>query len=78
MWVASAVGAASAAAGAATAWAAGDWRACGGGLWGGRAGGRGWVPAKDGPPALPPAYMAWNGVRTPSLFTIHNLAYQGL
>lgn len=49
------------------------------------AGGRGalgWQPglvhANDWPSALTPAYMAWNGVRTPSLFTIHNLAYQGL
>ncbi|HCI3974485.1 TPA: glycogen synthase GlgA [Pseudomonas aeruginosa] len=48
---------------------------------GGR-GAQGWQPglvhANDWPSALTPAYMAWNGVRTPSLFTIHNLAYQGL
>ncbi|WP_208538021.1 glycogen/starch synthase, partial [Pseudomonas aeruginosa] len=44
---------------------------------GGR-GAQGWQPglvhANDWPSALTPAYMAWNGVRTPSLFTIHNLA----
>ncbi|GJD50655.1 Glycogen synthase [Methylobacterium crusticola] len=28
--------------------------------------------------ALAPAYLAWRGQRTPSVLTIHNLAYQGL
>ncbi|WP_373325051.1 glycogen synthase GlgA [Methylobacterium organophilum] len=28
--------------------------------------------------ALAPAYMAWRGIRLPSVLTIHNLAYQGL
>ncbi|MGX7703587.1 glycogen synthase GlgA [Methylobacterium sp. Gmos1] len=28
--------------------------------------------------ALAPAYLAWLGLRTPSVLTIHNLAYQGL
>ncbi|GEO98683.1 glycogen synthase 1 [Methylobacterium haplocladii] len=28
--------------------------------------------------ALAPAYLAWRGARTPSVLTIHNLAYQGL
>ncbi|KMO12770.1 glycogen synthase GlgA [Methylobacterium indicum] len=28
--------------------------------------------------ALAPAYLAWRGLRTPSVLTIHNLAYQGL
>lgn len=28
--------------------------------------------------ALAPAYMAWLGIRRPSVLTIHNLAYQGL
>ncbi len=36
------------------------------------------VHANDWPAALAPAYMAWKGVSTPSVFTIHNLAYQGL
>jgi starch synthase len=32
----------------------------------------------DWPAALAPAYLAWSGSRTPSILTIHNLAYQGL
>lgn len=28
--------------------------------------------------ALAPAYLAWRGVRLPSVLTVHNLAYQGL
>jgi starch synthase len=36
------------------------------------------VHAHDWPAALAPAYMRWRGQRTPCVFTIHNLAYQGL
>lgn len=36
------------------------------------------VHANDWPAGLTPAYMAWRGLATPSIFTIHNLAYQGL
>jgi starch synthase len=36
------------------------------------------VHANDWPTALTPAYMAWQGQTTPSVFTIHNLAHQGL
>jgi starch synthase len=36
------------------------------------------VHANDWPGALAPAYMVWRGLRTPCVFTIHNLAYQGL
>jgi starch synthase len=36
------------------------------------------VHANDWPTALTPAYMAWRGQKTPSVFTIHNLAHQGL
>ncbi|MDH4567579.1 glycogen synthase GlgA [Pseudomonas sp. BN414] len=36
------------------------------------------VHANDWPAALASAYMAWHGVNTPRVFTIHNLAYQGL
>jgi starch synthase len=32
----------------------------------------------DWPAALAPAYLAWRRKRTPTLLTIHNLAYQGL
>jgi starch synthase len=32
----------------------------------------------DWPSGLAAAYLAWRGIRTPSLLTIHNLAYQGL
>jgi starch synthase len=32
----------------------------------------------DWPSALAPAYMHWKGTDTPSILTIHNLAYQGL
>jgi starch synthase len=42
----------------------------------------GWMPdlvhANDWPSALAPAYMKWRGLTTPSILTIHNLAYQGL
>lgn len=40
-----------------------------------------WLPqlvhANDWPTGLVPAYMAWRGIRTPTLFTIHNLMYAG-
>ncbi len=40
-----------------------------------------WAPdlvhAHDWPAGLAPAYMHWRGLRTPSVFTIHHLAYQG-
>ncbi len=36
------------------------------------------VHANDWPAGLTPAYMAWRGQVTPTVFTIHNLAYQGL
>lgn len=36
------------------------------------------VHANDWPAALTSAYMSWRGLDTPSVFTIHNLAYQGL
>jgi starch synthase len=32
----------------------------------------------DWPSALAPAYLAWRGDLTPSILTVHNLAYQGL
>ncbi|WNW10423.1 glycogen synthase GlgA [Pseudomonas sp. DTU_2021_1001937_2_SI_NGA_ILE_001] len=35
------------------------------------------VHAHDWPAGLAPAYMRWRGQDTPSIFTIHNLAYQG-
>lgn len=42
----------------------------------------GWRPdlvhANDWPSGLAPAYIAWRGQSTPTVFTIHNLAYQGL
>ena len=41
-----------------------------------------WTPdvvhVNDWPSALTPAYMQARGLRTPSIMTIHNLAYQGL
>jgi starch synthase len=44
--------------------------------------GLGWLPAllhlNDWPSALAAAYVRWNCGRTPSVLTIHNLAYQGL
>ena len=36
------------------------------------------VHANDWQAALAPAYLAWKGVKIPSILTIHNLAYQGL
>lgn len=36
------------------------------------------VHAHDWPSGLAPAYMKWRGQTTPSVFTIHNLAYQGM
>jgi len=36
------------------------------------------VHANDWPTALTPAYMSWQGQTTPNIFTIHNLAHQGL
>lgn len=42
----------------------------------------GWTPdlvhANDWPAGLTPAYMRWAGTRTPSVLTVHNLAYQGI
>lgn len=42
----------------------------------------GWKPdlvhANDWPAGLTPAYMRWAGSLTPSVLTVHNLAYQGL
>lgn len=42
----------------------------------------GWRPelvhAHDWPAGLTPAYMAWRGQTTPTVYTIHNLAHQGL
>jgi starch synthase len=42
----------------------------------------GWRPdvlhLNDWPSALAPGYLAWRGGSTPTLLTIHNLAYQGL
>jgi len=43
-----------------------------------RAGSQILVHAHDWPAALAPAYMAWQGQQPPSVFTVHNLAYQGL
>ncbi len=44
--------------------------------------GFGWRPnlmhVNDWPSALGPAYLAWQGDATPSILTVHNLAYQGL
>jgi starch synthase len=41
-----------------------------------------WAPdvvhVNDWPSALAPGYMRWKGLSTPSILTIHNLAYQGL
>ncbi|MFC3607319.1 glycogen synthase GlgA [Stutzerimonas tarimensis] len=41
-----------------------------------------WIPellhAHDWPAGLVPAYARWRGLSTPSVFTIHNLGYQGL
>lgn len=36
------------------------------------------VHANDWPTALAPAYMHWRGQKTPSVFTIHNLAHHGI
>ncbi|MGU3496251.1 glycogen synthase GlgA [Xanthobacteraceae bacterium A53D] len=36
------------------------------------------VHVNDWPSALTPAYLRWKGLSTPSILTIHNLAYQGL
>ncbi len=36
------------------------------------------IHAHDWPAGLAPAYLRWRGQSTPSIFTIHNLAYQGL
>jgi len=36
------------------------------------------IHANDWQAALAPAYLAWSGLRLPSILTIHNLAYQGL
>jgi starch synthase len=36
------------------------------------------VHSHDWPAALTPAYMKWQGQNTPTVFTIHNLAHQGL
>jgi starch synthase len=41
----------------------------------------GWIPdnlhLNDWPTGLASGYLAWRGARTPTLLTIHNLAYQG-
>jgi starch synthase len=41
----------------------------------------GWSPdlvhANDWPSGLAPAYLRWDGSKVPSVFTIHNMAYQG-
>jgi starch synthase len=41
-----------------------------------------WTPqvvhANDWPAALAPAYLAWREASTPTVFTVHNLAYQGI
>ncbi len=41
-----------------------------------------WKPdilhVNDWPSALAPGYLKWKGLSTPSILTIHNLAYQGL
>ncbi len=41
-----------------------------------------WKPdilhVNDWPSALAPGYLRWKGLTTPSILTIHNLAYQGL
>lgn len=41
-----------------------------------------WKPdilhVNDWPSALAPGYMRWKGLTTPSILTVHNLAYQGL
>ena len=41
-----------------------------------------WKPdvlhVNDWPSALAPGYLRWKGLATPSILTIHNLAYQGL
>lgn len=36
------------------------------------------VHVNDWPGALTPGYLRWKGLDTPSILTIHNLAYQGL
>lgn len=36
------------------------------------------VHVNDWPSALTPGYLRWKGLDTPSILTIHNLAYQGL
>ncbi|GLK62414.1 MULTISPECIES: glycogen synthase GlgA [Azotobacter] len=36
------------------------------------------IHAHDWPAGLAPAYLRWRGQGTPCVFTIHNLAYQGL
>ncbi len=42
----------------------------------------GWTPdllhANDWPSAMAPAYSTWRGLKTPSILTVHNLAYQGV
>ncbi len=42
----------------------------------------GWTPdlvhAHDWPSAMAPAYLAWMGAEVPSVYTVHNLAHQGL
>ncbi len=41
-----------------------------------------WTPdllhAHDWPAGLVPAYLKWHNIHTPSVFTIHNLGYQGM
>jgi starch synthase len=38
----------------------------------------GLVHVNDWPSAMAPAYMSWRDLPTPSILTVHNLAYQGL
>jgi starch synthase len=41
-----------------------------------------WVPdllhVNDWPGGLAPAYLRWDGVRVPTILTVHNIAYQGV
>ncbi len=36
------------------------------------------VHVNDWPSAMAPCYLAWKGIRIPTILTVHNLAYQGL
>jgi starch synthase len=45
-------------------------------------GGLGWIPdvvhANDWPGGLAAAYLKWDGASTPTVMTVHNIAYQGI